>query len=103
MQIICDHGGIFIHYSPLFEKDKLWANINSKVYCFLSIPCLYNPDHNFVRRPEYWQAIQRVVATIWFIRKVPYIQLHPGSAQNLGPVATIPSNQDLILAPPEVR
>ena len=74
-----------------------------KSVLFLVHTSLYNPHHNFVCRPEYWQAIKRVVTTIWFIRKVPYIQLHRGSAQNLGPVATIPSNQDLILAPPEVR
>ena len=84
-------------------KSRLWGNVNKKMYGFLSIACLYNPHHNFVCRSEHWQSIKRVVTQIWFIHKVSYIQLHPGSAQNLGPDATIPSNQDLILEPPEVR
>ena len=67
-----------------------------KSVLFLSIGCLYNPHHNFVCRPEHWQSIQRAVTKIWFIRKVTYIQLHPELAQNLGPDATIPLNQDLI-------
>lgn len=45
----------------------------------------------------------RVLQKIRLIRKVPYIRLPPGSAQNPGPAETIPSNQDLVVEPPEAH
>ena len=100
---VCSQEPVNISLFPQYLTKTNYGKYRLKSVLFLSIARLYNPHHNFVCRSEHWQSIKRVVRKSWFIRKVSYIQLHPGSAQNLGPDATIPSNQDLILVPPEVR
>ena len=101
--MVCSQELVNISLFPQYLTKTSYGKYRLKSVLFLSIACLYNPHHNFVCWSEHWQSIKRVVTKIWFIHKVSYIQLHPGLAQNLGPVATIPLNQDLILEPPEAR